>query len=58
MHAAGQHAEKIGVVEGDGNEHVVRRDAGVEELENAMLGSFDGGDIARQAGQRVAQILT
>ncbi len=55
MRTAGQHAEVEGVVEGDGNQFVVGQDGRVEELEGAVLGGFDGGDIARQAGELFAQ---
>ena len=53
---AGQDAQRISVVEGDANEFVVWRDGGVEELESAVLGGFDGGDVTRQAGKLNAQL--
>jgi hypothetical protein len=42
-----EHAEGVGVGQRDADEHVVWRDGGVEELEGAVLGGFDGGDVAR-----------
>ena len=40
-----------GVGQRDADQHVVRCDAGVEELEGAVLGGFDGDDVAGLAGQ-------
>jgi hypothetical protein len=57
MDGAGQDAQRISVVEGDANEFVVWRDGGVEELESAVLGGFDGGDVAGLAGELFAQLL-
>ena len=57
VHAAGQHAKVEGVVAGDGDQHVVGQDAGVQKLEGAVLGGFDGGDVAGQAGERRTQVF-
>lgn len=46
-----------GVVAGDVDQHVVRQDGGVEELKEAVLGGFDGGDIAGQSDKHLAQFL-
>jgi hypothetical protein len=40
MHAAGQDAEEIRIVERDGDQHIVWRYRGIEELKRAMLGGF------------------
>ena len=44
--AARQHDERGRVTQCDGEEFVVRQDAGVEELERAVFRGFDGGDVA------------
>ena len=53
---AGEHAQGVGILKGDGDQHVVRQDGRVQELEGAVLGGFDGGDVARQAGELFAQL--
>jgi hypothetical protein len=40
-----------GVIAGNGNEHVVGQDAGVQKLEGAVFGGFNGGDISGQVGK-------
>ena len=54
---AGEHAQGVGILKGDGDQHVVRQDGRVQELEGAVLGGFDGGDVARQAGECGAQVF-
>ena len=51
-------AQMEGLVRADCNQHVVRDDGRVEELEDAMLGGLDCGDIAGQTGERGAEFLT
>ena len=51
MQLAGEHAQGKGVVQGDGNELVVGQDVGLQELEQAVLGGFHGGDVAGQASE-------
>ena len=46
---AREHAQCERIVHRDGDQHVVRQDAGAEELEGAVFGGFDGGDVAGQA---------
>jgi hypothetical protein len=58
VHLAGQHAQPRAIVGRDGDQHVVGQHAGVEELEGAVLGGFDGSDVAGQAGQCRPKVLS
>jgi hypothetical protein len=51
VNAAGENAEDVSVAGGDVYEHVVRKDGGVEEDKEAVLGGFYGGDVATEAIQ-------
>ena len=51
----GEHAEGVGVGQRDADELVVRSDGCVEELEDAVLGRFDGGDVAVRPAEHGAQ---
>lgn len=57
VYLAGKYAKGVGIVQGDGDEHVVRQDAGVQKLEGAVFGGFDRGDIAWQACELFAHFL-
>jgi hypothetical protein len=46
-----------GIVSRDRDQLVVGQNFGVEELEDAVLGGFDGGDVAGETGERRAQVL-
>src|SRR5581483_1337355 len=45
------------IIASDSSEHVVRKYACIEELENPMFHSFNGGNVARQISQRRAYFL-
>ena len=55
MDAAGQYTEHIGIIMRDADEHVVGQDGSVKELEEAVLGGFDRGHVARKAFERWAE---
>jgi hypothetical protein len=41
--------ERVG--QADRDQHVVRQDAAIEKLKDAVLGRFDGDDVALEIGQ-------
>ncbi|MFZ4626035.1 MAG: hypothetical protein ACOYNF_17595 [Rhodoferax sp.] len=41
----------------NGYQHVVGQDAGIEELENAVFGSFNGGNKTGKTGKRRTQVF-
>ncbi len=47
MDATRKHTETIGIVERDCDQLVVWRNRGIEKLEDAVLGGFYSGDVAR-----------
>ena len=47
-----------GIVHGDIDQHVIRQDVGIKELEHAVFGGFHSGDIARQVGGHGAPVTT
>jgi hypothetical protein len=56
MDSRGKNAEEIGVIEADGDKHVVGPDRGIEELKEAMLGGLDRCDVTREAFQKGPQL--
>ena len=55
---AGEDAQAVGVVQRDGHQHVVRQDGGIQKLEGAVLAGFHRGDIAGQASELLAHLLS
>lgn len=54
LRLAGEHAQVKRIAQGDGNQLVVGQDTGLQKLEEAVFGGFDGGNIARQACELLA----
>ena len=52
--ATGEDAQRPGVIQGDGDQHVVGQHRLIQEDEGPVLGGLDGGDVARQSGQIAA----
>ena len=56
VNAAGQHAQEVGVVQGNGDQLVVGQDACIEKDKEPVLGGLDRGDVAGQAAKRRPEI--
>jgi hypothetical protein len=57
MRAGREDRENGGFVAGDGHNHVVRQDRGVQKREEPVFAGFDGRDVAGQAVQGAPQFL-